>query len=86
MPVVWKLCSVKQFLAQTLITEMEHPLYSPDLAPNDFWLFPKIKSALKGRRFWDTEEIKKMTTAPKAIPQQEFQSVSNCGRNIRLSA
>jgi len=39
--------SVKQFLAQKLITEMEHPPYSLNLAPNDFWLFPKIKSALK---------------------------------------
>jgi hypothetical protein len=36
---------------------MEHPLHSPDLAPNDFWLFPKMKSALKGRRFQDTEDI-----------------------------
>ena len=25
--------------------------YSPDLAPCDFWLFPKLKSPLKGRRF-----------------------------------
>ena len=25
--------------------------YSPDLAPCDFWLFPKLKSLLKGRRF-----------------------------------
>jgi hypothetical protein len=24
--------------------------YSPDLAPCDFWLFPKLKSPLKGRR------------------------------------
>jgi hypothetical protein len=28
--------SVKQFLAQKLITEMEHPLRSPDSTPNDF--------------------------------------------------
>jgi hypothetical protein len=21
---------------------MEHPPYSPDLAPNDFWLLPKL--------------------------------------------
>jgi hypothetical protein len=27
------------------------PPYSPDLAPCDFWLFPKLKSPLKGRRF-----------------------------------
>jgi hypothetical protein len=38
---------------------MEHPSCSPDLAPNDFWLFPKIKIALKGRSFQDTEDIQK---------------------------
>jgi histone-lysine N-methyltransferase SETMAR len=27
--------------------------YSSDLAPCDFWLFPKLKIALKGRRFAD---------------------------------
>jgi len=45
------------------------------MVPNDFWLFPKIKSALNGRRFQDIEDIQKknVTTAPKAIPQQEFQ-------------
>jgi hypothetical protein len=32
----------RQFLAQTLITGMEYPSYSPDLALNDFWLFPKL--------------------------------------------
>jgi hypothetical protein len=29
------------------------------LALNDLWLFPKIKSALKGQRFQDIEDIKK---------------------------
>jgi hypothetical protein len=43
--------SFKQFLAQKFVTEMEHPLCSPDLAPNDFWLFTKIKSALKDEDF-----------------------------------
>jgi hypothetical protein len=28
-----------------------HPPYSPDLAPCDFALFPKLKMKLKGRRF-----------------------------------
>jgi hypothetical protein len=49
---------VKQFLAQKSITEMEHPPCSSDLSPNDFWLLPKMESALKGRIFQDTEEIK----------------------------
>jgi hypothetical protein len=51
---------VKQFLAQKSITETEKPFSSPDLAPNGFWLFPKIKSALKGRRFLDIEDIQKL--------------------------
>jgi hypothetical protein len=38
---------------------MEHPPCSPDLPLNDFWLFPKIKSALKTRRFQDIEDTRK---------------------------
>jgi hypothetical protein len=34
-----------------------HPPYSPDLAPCDFFLFPKMKLKLKGRRFDTIEEI-----------------------------
>jgi hypothetical protein len=29
------------------------------LAPNDFWLFSQIRSALKGQRFQDAEDIPK---------------------------
>jgi hypothetical protein len=54
-----KALSVKQFLVQKCINEVEHPSYSPDLALNDFWQFPKTESALKGRRFQDIEDIKK---------------------------
>jgi hypothetical protein len=35
-----------------------HPLYSPDLAPADFFLYPTVKTALK-RRFQDVDDIKK---------------------------
>ena len=31
--------------------------YSPDLMPCDFWLFPKLKSPLKRRRFQTVREI-----------------------------
>jgi hypothetical protein len=33
------------------------PTHSPDLAPCDFFVFPKMKLRLKGRRFDTTEEI-----------------------------
>jgi hypothetical protein len=53
---------------------MEHPHCSSDLALNDFWPFPKIKSASKGWRYQDTEDIQNDTImALKGIPQQEFQ-------------
>ena len=35
-----------------------HPLYSPDLAPCDFWLFPK----LRGCRYETIEEMKEAVT------------------------
>jgi hypothetical protein len=46
----------KKFLVQKSINDLEHPPSSPDLAPNDFWLFSKIKSTLKGRLFQETED------------------------------
>jgi hypothetical protein len=44
------------------------------LSLDDFWLFPKTKSAFKGRRFQDIEDIQRnMTKALKDISQQDFQ-------------
>ncbi|XP_071083734.1 histone-lysine N-methyltransferase SETMAR-like [Haliotis cracherodii] len=34
---------------------LPHPPYSPDLAPSDFHLFPRLKKHLRGRRFEDDE-------------------------------
>ncbi|KAK3766063.1 hypothetical protein RRG08_002300 [Elysia crispata] len=36
---------------------LEHPRYSPDLAPYDFHLFPKMKEHLRGQRFETEEDI-----------------------------
>ena len=65
----------EEFLATKQITVLEHPAYSPDLVPNDFFLFPKIKKILKGRHFDDIDDIRINTTAAlKAIPQNQFQN------------
>ena len=45
----------QQLLAANKIPVIPHPLFSPDLAPCDFFLFYKMKFKLKGRRF-DTIE------------------------------
>jgi hypothetical protein len=49
---------VLQFLAGKGIPAMDHPAFSPDLTPADFWLFPEIKSVLKGKLFSNDEDIK----------------------------
>lgn len=49
---------IKEFLAKNSTSVLEHPPYSPDLAPCDFYLFPKIKSKLKGTRFASVDAVK----------------------------
>jgi hypothetical protein len=53
---------------------MDHPPYSPDLAACDFWLFPKLKNALKGQRFADLSDVKSNVNALlRGITENDFQ-------------
>ena len=45
------------------MTVLDHPPYSPDLAPADYFLFPKVKSHLKGRLFDSFSDIQKAVTS-----------------------
>ncbi|KAJ4450754.1 hypothetical protein ANN_02184 [Periplaneta americana] len=46
-----------------------HPPYSLDLAPSDFFLFPRMKKCLKGKRFSDVDDVKEnMPMALNSIP------------------
>ena len=44
------------FLATNRIPLLPQPPYSPDLAPADFFLFPKVKSAMRGIQFRTSDE------------------------------
>jgi len=35
---------------------LEHPTYSPDMAPSDFYLYPKLKLFFVGQRFSSKQE------------------------------
>jgi len=48
---------------------LRHPSYSLDLAPSDFYLFPKLKEFMKGRRFADDEDV--ICTANDWLEDQE---------------
>jgi len=70
--------SVKRFLAKNRTPVLQHPPYSPDLAPCDFWLFPKLKSALKGTHFESVEAVKTKTTEVlKTLQEKDFQHCFN---------
>lgn len=42
--------------------QLRHPVYSPDLSPPDFDLFPKLKEPLRGVRFPTLEELRREVT------------------------
>ena len=51
------------------IKTFDQPLYSPDIAPCDFWLFPK----LRGCRYEIIEEIKEaVTKVIDTLTQEDF--------------
>ena len=54
-------CSCMMFCAEIFGETSNHlciqPPYSPDLVPWNFWLFPKLKSPLKRKRFQTINEI-----------------------------
>ena len=54
--------SIPEFLAKENIPVLPHPPYSPDLAPCDFYLFPKLKSKVKVHHFGTMENIQKNIT------------------------
>jgi len=65
---------IREFLTKHEVSVVPQPPYSPDLAPADFFLFPKLKFSLKGRRFQTVEEIEENSTWDlRAIPQNTFQ-------------
>jgi hypothetical protein len=65
--------AVREFLAKKSIMKLDHTPYSPDLAPCDFWLFAKLKTALKGHRFSDIADIHgHATTILQSILEEEL--------------
>jgi hypothetical protein len=47
----------EQFLEANDILRILHPPYTPDLAPSDFWLFGRIKTAIACVKFDEQEQL-----------------------------
>jgi len=64
---------VNEFLTKNSTNIIEQPPYSPDMAPADFFLFPKLKLSLRGTRFQSIEDIKEnLRRELKSIPENAF--------------
>ena len=66
--------SIREFLVKKNTPVLPHPTYSPDLAPCDFYLFPKLKSKLEGHHFGTMENIQKIVTDElNTLTENDFQ-------------
>jgi hypothetical protein len=78
---------MREFLAKNKITTMDHPPYSPDLAPCDFYLFPKVQNIKRGEHFVDVDTIKLETTKLlKELTKEDMQHCFQEWRSIGPSA
>ena len=65
------------------IETVRHPPFCPDLAPCDFWLFPK----LRGWRYETIEEMKEAVPVTDTLTQEDFHGalknlLSQCNKCI----
>ncbi|XP_064486005.1 protein GVQW3-like [Ornithodoros turicata] len=67
--------AVRDFLAKKGVVVLDHPPYSPDLSPADFWLLPKLKLAMKGTRHDSIEDIQALRRVPQSYTEGRLQAL-----------
>ena len=76
---------VSEFLAKNKTEITPQPPYSLDLACANFFIFPKLKTPMKGKGFATIEQIKEKSKQELlAIPKKRLKSVSRIGKNAVL--
>ena len=55
---IHKSMTAQQAVRDCGFVQLDHPAYSPDLAPSDYFLFRNLKSHLCGVRYPDDEALK----------------------------
>ncbi|CAK9826899.1 Mariner Mos1 transposase [Anthophora retusa] len=64
---------VRDYLTKNNINTVPQAPYSPDMAPCDFFLFPRLKLPLRGKHFETIEAIKENSQKElKAIPKSAY--------------
>jgi len=79
-----------RYLTKHQTSIVPHPSYSLDLAPADFFLFPKLKTTFKGRRFQTIEVVqenakRELCAITKSAFQEAFQQWKKCWKQCIAS-
>jgi transposase len=61
---------IRSYPAKHQTSFVPHPPYSTDLAPADVFLFPILKTTLKGRRFKTVEEVQENSVRELRAPTE----------------
>ncbi|CAH2018787.1 unnamed protein product [Acanthoscelides obtectus] len=62
----------RQSLREENVELLDHPPYSPDLSPNDFFTVPEIKNRLRGQRLSPEEAVDAFKNAVLDLPANEW--------------
>ena len=62
-----RITSHAEFFCETSTHPGDSAPYSPDLVPCNFWLFPKLKSPLRGKRFQTVEVQENMMVIGRTV-------------------
>ena len=84
-----KAAIVREYLKQEKVVELPHPPYSPDLAPCDFFLFPRLKKkTLAGRKYQTRKNLgSAIFQCLNSIPRKDYENAfENWIKRLKLCA
>ena len=70
-----EIVNLKSFLASEKVKVLNHPPYSPDLSPCDFFLFPRFKKMLSGNKYTSKSSLgSSIYQCRQQIPKEHYLS------------
>ena len=74
---------VKSFLVSEKVKVLNHPPYSPDLSPSDFFLFPRLKKMLSGNKYMSRSSLgSAIYQFLQQIPKEDFICFLRLGKRV----
>ena len=80
-----KAAIVREYLKQEKVVELPYPPYSPDLAPCDFFLFPRLRKHLAGRKYQTCKKVgSAIFQCLNSIPRKDYENAfENCIKRLK---